>query len=342
MSTTINLQVSANEDDGYSYSGGYNFTDKLYTNLMLIGGAADTLINQGSLSIWMLFKNVAVPQGVTILESILTYTSVLDSTDVITTKVYANDVDNAVAPTSYNIWQNKVRTTAYTDWALGSWLRDTEYDSPDIKSVIQEVVNRVGWVSGNDILILHNPVGTIQMGRRKRPFDYNDDSAKATKLEITYFSPIEYTKTLTGTMNLSGSSIVKTNQFVKTLTGLMNVTGTVDRYYPTPSYYDLPYLGTFGIKTAQEGAQFDIIVTGTFVSFKLTFNGKTLVYLEDVISQTITIDNINKTVKNGSVNKMSKFIGDFLYFNNKDLNSQIEITIYGTASFQFIYREMYA
>ena len=65
---------------------------------------------------------------------------------------------------------------------------------------------------------------------------------------------------------------------------------------------------------AQEGAQFNVIVTGTFSVFAITMNGKTLIYTENCTDQTITIDNINATVKNGTVNKLSKVTGDVADF----------------------------
>ena len=65
---------------------------------------------------------------------------------------------------------------------------------------------------------------------------------------------------------------------------------------------------------AEEGAQFDIIVTGTFTVFSISMNGKTLTYTENCVAQTITIDNINATVKNGAVNKLSMTTGDIADF----------------------------
>ena len=65
---------------------------------------------------------------------------------------------------------------------------------------------------------------------------------------------------------------------------------------------------------AQEGAQFDIIVTGTFTTFTISMNGKSLTYTENCTDQTITIDNVNATVKNGTTNKLSKVTGDVADF----------------------------
>ena len=65
---------------------------------------------------------------------------------------------------------------------------------------------------------------------------------------------------------------------------------------------------------AQEGAQFNIIATGTFTAFSISINEKTLTYTENCVDQTITIDNVNATVKNGTTNKLSKVTGDVADF----------------------------
>ena len=75
------------------------------------------------------------------------------------------------------------------------------------------------------------------------------------------------------------------------------------------------YIGTSELELgAEEGAQFDIIVTGTFTVFSISMNGKTLTYTENCVAQTITIDNVNATVKNGVTNKLSKVTGDVADF----------------------------
>lgn len=61
---------------------------------------------------------------------------------------------------------------------------------------------------------------------------------------------------------------------------------------------------------AEQGAQFNIIVTGTFTVFSISMNGKTLIYTENCTDQTITIDNVNATVKNGATNKLFNVTGD--------------------------------
>lgn len=94
---------------------------------------------------------------------------------------------------------------------------------------------------------------------------------------------------------------------------------------------------------AEEGAQFNIIVTGTFTTFTITMNGKTLTYTENCTAQTITIDNVNATVKNGAVNKLSMTTGDITDFL-KLIPGNNTITISktgGNVDFKFDFRPQY-
>jgi hypothetical protein len=65
---------------------------------------------------------------------------------------------------------------------------------------------------------------------------------------------------------------------------------------------------------AENGAKFTISVYGTFTAFTIAVNGNSLTYTESVTAQTIIIDNVNATVKNGSTNKLSKLTGDVSEF----------------------------
>ena len=76
-------------------------------------------------------------------------------------KVYGNDVDNATLEDSGNItndvngYRNKVLTTASTTYTYGSTaLYNGDIVTIDVKDIVQEIVNRGGWSSGNALMIL--------------------------------------------------------------------------------------------------------------------------------------------------------------------------------------------
>lgn len=81
------------------------------------------------------------------------------------------------------------RTIERVDWDnIASWVLGAEYNSPEIKTVIQEIVDRGGWVSGNDIVIFWEDFedrSLIDWGRRAG-YSWDGDSAKAPKLHIEY------------------------------------------------------------------------------------------------------------------------------------------------------------
>ena len=93
-----------------------------------------------------------IPNGSTINTAYLTVTSRANTTDDnVQLKVNVENTDDAVAPTSFSDYNDKVTTTG-VDWDFSDdWTAGTSYNSPDISTEIQTVVNRAGWVSGNDI-----------------------------------------------------------------------------------------------------------------------------------------------------------------------------------------------
>lgn len=101
------------------------------------------------------FENITIPQGATINSAyfiLQSYDNYIGSG----TKSYVTgeDVDNAVEFTTEEDYLNRDRTTAKVAWDdIPRWYMGVDYNSPEIASIIQEIVNRVGWVSGNDIVI---------------------------------------------------------------------------------------------------------------------------------------------------------------------------------------------
>ncbi|MCP4228679.1 MAG: hypothetical protein GY771_00840, partial [bacterium] len=101
---------------------------------------------------WLLFTNVAIAQGSTIDTAYLQCyaASVATIGDMV---IEAEDEDEGTFPTTFAQYDSKNRTTASVTWSPGAWSNTTWYDSDSIVSVIQEIVDRPGWVSGNDLLI---------------------------------------------------------------------------------------------------------------------------------------------------------------------------------------------
>ena len=75
--------------------------------------------------------------------------------------------------------------------------------------------------------------------------------------------------------------------------------------------FAIDYWGTQEVGLGSpDGSKFDIVITGSFTTLSITLNGKVINYTTAVASQVITIDNVNATVKNGTVNKLSDCTGN--------------------------------
>jgi len=115
-------------------------------------------IDLGEDCVGLLFDNVTVPKNVTITSAHLRFRAEEDGNGTSILKIYAEDVDDASGFT-YNDEDvsDRTRTSAYETWSMPTFNNGHYYNTPDLKDVIQEVVNRSGWSSGNDMTIITVP-----------------------------------------------------------------------------------------------------------------------------------------------------------------------------------------
>lgn len=102
------------------------------------------------------FRNVEIPAGATITSCFLRFfANGSESGNDVNVNIFFNDEDDAVAPTSHNDFDSKSRTTAFVAWdSIEAFVNEQQHDSPDLSSVLQEVIDRPGWVSGNDVMVI--------------------------------------------------------------------------------------------------------------------------------------------------------------------------------------------
>lgn len=97
------------------------------------------------------FANLAIPQNATITSAYIKFTVDEINSGNVTINIAGQAADNppAYTTTAYDI-SSRTRTTAIVNWNPDAWLH--EYDvkqTPSLNSVVQEIVNRQGWNSGN-------------------------------------------------------------------------------------------------------------------------------------------------------------------------------------------------
>ena len=134
----------------------------------------------------MRFNSISVPQGATITNAYVefkAYTSA-GGTAAVTLNIQGEDNDNALTFSSVNNnISARVRTTASVSWSIpaGGWPVSSLQQTANIKSIIEEIVGRIGWVSGQSIVIIIND--GID---RRRAFPFEGGSPTAPLLHIEY------------------------------------------------------------------------------------------------------------------------------------------------------------
>jgi hypothetical protein len=99
------------------------------------------------------FRNVDVPQGATIRVAYIRFEA--EGTDAVAMDVDIDceDADNSDAFTTYANLVGRPRTGSSVNWVTPAWTAGTFYDTPSLVSPVQDVVDRAGWTSGNNLTI---------------------------------------------------------------------------------------------------------------------------------------------------------------------------------------------
>ena len=208
---TLDLQIVASaEDCRVRWTGSAWELDAATTTQWVgVGGLPNTKVGGG-----IRFQNVTIPQGATVVTAYLTFTcGGSDSSTVVNSVIIGEDTDNAAAFSDLANYQSRRGTivggandnnitSASVNWnSIPAWTLDTEYSSPEIKTIIQEIVNRSGWASGNALVLFwddHAGNSTQSSNTRRRAYSYDGSTTKAPKLHIEYTTVTEKTSSDTG------------------------------------------------------------------------------------------------------------------------------------------------
>lgn len=183
IAATVSVRVSEDRDDAEERGTAPGRVTRTNTVLEL---NYDASIRQ---VIGLRFQSVAIPQGATINSAYVEFEA--DSTDSGTTNlvIYGEDVDDA--PQFVNSRGNisdRTKTAASVNWAVPSWSTvSAKEQSVDMASIIQEIVNRGGWSSGNSMVIIIEPgVGCVSNSCQREAESFSGEPANAPLLVIDY------------------------------------------------------------------------------------------------------------------------------------------------------------
>ncbi|GAI26501.1 unnamed protein product, partial [marine sediment metagenome] len=127
-----------------------------------------------------IFRNVRVPQGKLIQSARVTYTAFSDAQrDDVNSYIHGELNPHPLPFSTYEDYAARVRTGARIAWdAIPHWTHQKEYQTPDLKAIVQEIVNLPEWEEGDDICIFwhdHDDRTTHEIETYRNAYPYFTD-----------------------------------------------------------------------------------------------------------------------------------------------------------------------
>jgi hypothetical protein len=173
---TIEVRVAASSDDAEENTSG---------RVALTSRDLELVYDKGDQTVGIRFNGVAIPAGATIVNAYVQFKVGETTTEATALNIQGEAHDNA--PTFDNTTgdiSSRSRTAAAVPWSPESWEANGEagpdQQTPDIASVIEEIVGQPGWSSGNSLVIIITGTG------KRVAESYNGDKAGAPLLHVEY------------------------------------------------------------------------------------------------------------------------------------------------------------
>jgi hypothetical protein len=139
----------------------------------------------GNQTVGLRFTGLQIPQGATINTAYIQFTCDETSTAATNLVIKGENADNsAVFTSASNDASSRAMTTASVSWAPSAWNVVNEAGAaqrtPNLAAVIQQLVNRSGWVSGNAMTFIVTGTG------KRTAHSYESSPAFAPRLVVNY------------------------------------------------------------------------------------------------------------------------------------------------------------
>ena len=188
----VEYSTSAGVVDARVASGNDDAEERLADNNMYLNSSDLELTEDGTGSqlIGMRFTGLAIPQGATIVNAHLQFKVDEITTGAVDLTIRGQAADNAAVFSSAagNI-SSRALTATSVAWSPSDWTTVGESGAaqrtPDLAAVVQEIVSRAGWVSGNALAMIVSGTG------RRTAESFNGDSAGAPLLHVEFSTGAE-------------------------------------------------------------------------------------------------------------------------------------------------------
>ncbi len=194
------------------------------------------------------FKRLYIPQGATITSARIQFLASNTDSSNLNLDISADLSPNApVYQATANNISGRTQTTAKVNWnSVPSWTSGSFYDTPDLTTVLQEVVNQSGWCYGNAAAFTFKRQGGLNGTRNFRAYDtYNNNGfdSPVTALIVTY-NPSTVPSSSTCTQIVAQVS-ASSDDAEERSNGNMVLTGNVSTTQPTARLEMMGPSGTY-------------------------------------------------------------------------------------------------
>jgi hypothetical protein len=178
----LDIRVAASSDDAEESSSG---------SVGLTSSDLELIQESSNQTVGMRFNGVAIPPGATIVLATIQFMVDETNSGATSLTIQAEAADNASTFTSSsgNV-SSRVRTAASVGWSPPPWntvgAEGPDQQTPNLAAVIQEVIDRQGWVSGNSLVLIITGTGK----RVADSFNGNQAGAPLLHLEFTTGPPV--------------------------------------------------------------------------------------------------------------------------------------------------------
>ncbi|WP_041584612.1 Ig-like domain-containing protein [Syntrophus aciditrophicus] len=175
---SFSVRVSAGSDDAEEFTASNGWIYLTGNDLELIHDSEDQIVG-------MRFNSIPVPAGATILDARVQFTVKDATTGVCSLVIRGEAADHATTftTTRYNI-SSRLLTSAAVNWTPAAWTAvgaaGPDQQTPNLSSILQEIVSRPGWQSGNSLALIVTGSGT------RTASAYERSASQAPQLLVTY------------------------------------------------------------------------------------------------------------------------------------------------------------
>ena len=169
--TQIEVSVSTSSDDA----------EEGATGSMSLTSSDIEMVQDGSTQkVGLRFQSISIPQGAKIVAAYIEFNADESNTTATSLTISGDDTGSALTFDGTNKVSTRTKTTASVSWTPGAWTIGTTYKTSNFASVVEEIVSRSDWSSGQDIALLIEGTG-------KRVADSFDESGGIpAKLVVVY------------------------------------------------------------------------------------------------------------------------------------------------------------